>query len=333
MVHALLLAAAVALSPAQIDAMLASTERAFNNYVFPNVAAKTVAMLRSNTPRYEKLSNPDAFKAAVNADLYAATRDKHVRISYPMPALFSPSKPNLTAAHHLESFENYGFREVRRLPGNIGYIAFDYFSDDAGVGSAIASAMQFVAGTDALIIDLRHNGGGSPRAAQTLEAYLFSDQQQITSIMQRDPKSGTITEYQQYTNATVPGPLYLHKPIYLLTSDHTFSCAEQFTYDLHNLKRVTLVGQTTGGGANPGGFHPIGSQFAVFIPDGRAYSPVTKTNWEGTGIAPDVASTAQNALVKAYTLALHEAKKRELQPDMADAIARALADPAKALAP
>lgn len=199
------------------------------------------------------------------------------------------------------------------------------FKDDARVGGAIESAMQFLAGTDALIIDLRHNGGGSPRAAQTLEAYFFSQQQQITSIEFRDPTTGKLTEYQQYTASTVPGPLYLNKPIYLLTSAHTGSCAEQFAYDLHNLKRVTLVGQTTIGAANPGGFHPIGGKFAIFIPVGRAYSPVTKTNWEGTGIAPYVASIGTNALVRAYTLALQDAKKREKQPELADAITRALA--------
>lgn len=331
MIHALLLAAAAALSQAQIDAVLGSAEKAFSDYVFPDVAAKTVAMLRANTPRYEKLSDPKAFRAAVNADLYSSTHDKHVRVSYPVPLIFNPSKPNESAAHHQESFGNYGFRDVRRLPGNVGYIAFDYFSDDGGVGNAISGAMQFVAGTDALIIDLRQNGGGSPRAAQTLEAYLFKDQQQVTSIMERDPKTGKITEYQQYTAATVPGPLYLNKPVYLLTSDHTFSCAEQFTYDLHNLKRVTVVGQTTGGGANPGAFHAIGSQFAIFIPDGRAWSPVTKTNWEGTGIAPDVAASANGALVRAYTLALRQVQKREKDPEILDAIKRDLADPAKAL--
>lgn len=331
MIHALLFAAALTLSPGQIDVMLGSAEKAFHNYVFPEVAAKTVALLRRNTARYERLSDPQAFKAAVNADLYAATHDKHVRMAYPMPALFSPPQGNADALHHLEAFGNYGFNEVRHLAGNVGYISISYFSNDPQAGGAVASAMQFVAGTDALIIDLRHNGGGSPITAQTLEAYFFAQQQQLTSILARDPDTGAVTEYQQYTAATVPGPLYLDKPVYVLTSDRTGSCAEQFAYDLHNLKRVTLVGLTTAGAANPGDFHPIGNDFGIFVPFGRAYSPMTKTNWEGTGIAPDVSTPADDALVRAYTMALQQAQKREKQPELADAVTKALADPAKAL--
>jgi hypothetical protein len=331
MIHAVLLAAAVALSPAQIDSMLASAERTFNNYVFPDVAAKTVEMLRRNTPRYENISDPKAFISAVNADLYASTHDKHVNIWYPFDASAFGDKPNEAIAHHIESFENYGFREARRLPGNVGYLAFDYFSDDTQVATAIESAMRFVAGTDALIIDLRQNGGGNPRAAQTLEAYFFSKPQQLTSILRRNPKNGAITEERQYTARAVAGPLYLNKPVYVLTSSRTISCAEQLSYDLHNLKRVTLFGETTAGGANPGSAHAIAPQFAIFIPDGRAYSHVTHTNWEGTGVKPDVAVPAADALVRAYTAALRESQKREKQPELLDAISRALANPSKAL--
>jgi C-terminal processing protease CtpA/Prc len=290
-------------------------------------------MLRRNTPRYEKIPDPKAFAAAVNADLYAVTHDKHVHVAYPFETnLLKQSQPNQALTHKLEAWSDYEFREVRRLPGNIGYIAFDGFSGDPDLGSVIHGAMQFVGNTDALIIDLRQNGGGSPRAAETFESYFFHDQKQITSLMVRDPKTGKVSEIQQYTASTVPGPLYLNKPVYLLTSRQTFSCAEQFTYDLHNLKRVTIVGETTGGGANPGAFHAIASQFAIFIPDGRAWSPVTKTNWEGTGIAPDVATPAKDALLRAYTMALRDERKRETNPDIVDAIKRDLADPAKALA-
>ncbi len=193
--------------------------------------------------------------------------------------------------------------------------------------------MTFVSHTDALVIDLRKNGGGSPRAAQTFEAYFFDQPQQMTSLMIRDPNTGVVTETQQYTNATVPGPRYLNKPIYLLTSSRTFSCAEQFTYDLRNLKRVTVVGETTGGGANPGRFVPLGDSFAIFMPNGRAYSPITKTNWEGTGIAPDVATTAADALIRAYVMALTAEQPKAKDPELVEEIKHGLADPADALAP
>lgn len=180
---------------------------------------------------------------------------------------------------------------------------------------------------------MRKNGGGDPRLAQTLEGYFFADPQQITSIVERDPKTGKTTETQQFTAPNVPGPLYLNKPVYLLTSAHAFSCAEQFTYDLHNLKRVTVVGETTGGGANPGEFEPLPEQFAIFVPNGRAWSPVTKTNWEGTGIAPDVATAAGEALSRAYVLALQSIKPAVKDAPAVHEIDEALADTAKALAP
>ncbi|MGD1065268.1 MAG: S41 family peptidase, partial [Vulcanimicrobiaceae bacterium] len=238
----------------------------------------------------------------------------------------------LAAQHADELHGNFGFHAVRRLPGNVGYLDFRYFSGDAAVGGAIAAAMTFVANTDALIIDLRHNGGGATTAAQTLEAYFFADQQQLTSLMLRDPATGVVHEQQQYTAATVAGPLYLDKPIYILTGERTFSCAEQFTYDLRNLKRVTIVGQTTGGGANPGDMLPLGSSFALFVPTGRAYSPVTKTNWEGTGIAPDVAVPTADALPRAYVLALDALEKKQRDAELQAEATRAKADPATALA-
>jgi hypothetical protein len=330
MLHALLLAAA--LSPVQVDAVIAGAEKAFGDYVFPAVAKSAVVALKQREHAYRAIADPAALVTAVNADLLAVTHDKHVRLNYPFdPAMIGSSEPDAAQQHRYDAFMNYFFTTVRRLPGNVGYVDFRGFSSDADAGRAINAAMAFVAQTDALIIDLRANHGGDPRAAQALEGYFFSDPQQITSIILRDPQSGKTSEVQQYTSPSVPGSLYLDKPVYLLTSGHTFSCAEQFTYDLHNLKRVTIVGETTGGGANPGGFEPIGNQFAIFIPTGRAYSPVTHTNWEGTGIAPDVASPAAGALLRAYGVALDAIAGKAKDPDLAAAVAAARKDPAAAL--
>lgn len=91
--------------------------------------------------------------------------------------------------------------------------------------------------------------------------------------------------------------------------------------------------ETTGGGANPGEPHGIGHSFAIFIPEGRAYSPVTKTNWESTGIAPDLPVTANDALQKAYTTALGYVKAHVTNGGIQEEVTDALADPQKALAP
>ncbi len=328
MLHALLFA--VALTPAQIDSTIAAAERAFHDYVIPEGAAKAEAMLKANEPSYRTISDPEAFVKTVNADLYATTHDRHVRLEYPFDASLAGSTPTeaeQAREQRLEAFSNYFFYTVRRLPGNVGYVNFRNFSGEASAARAIDATMAFLADTDALIVNLRRNGGGDPRTAQMLEAYFFAQPQQITSLMVRDPKAGTVTETQQYTAAMVPGQLYLNKPVYVLTSGKTYSCAEQFTYDLHNLKRVTIVGETTGGAANPGGFESLGNGFGIFIPTGRAYSPITRTNWEGTGIAPDVATSAADALLKAYQLALVQVKARVKDPEMIGAVNRAIANP------
>ncbi|HEY2476351.1 MAG TPA: S41 family peptidase [Candidatus Cybelea sp.] len=328
MLPALMFAAAI--TPAQVDSTVAAAEKAFHGYVFPTAAAKAVAMLEAKEPSYRRISDPELLVKTVNADLYATTHDRHVRLDYPFDASMADTTSTPAEKEReqrLEAFGNYFFYTVRRLPGNVGYIDFRGFSGDATAARAIDATMAFLADTDALIIDLRKNHGGDPRTAEMLEAYFFAEPQQITSLMVRDPKSGHTTETQQYTAAMVPGQLYLNKSVYLLTSSNTFSCAEQFTYDLHNQKRVTIVGQTTGGGANPGGFVSLGSGFGIFIPTGRAYSPITKTNWEGSGIAPDVSTPSADALLKAYELALVQVKARVKDPEMIEAVNHAIANP------
>ena len=333
MLHAIILAAVTAsLTPAQVDSIVTNAEKAFKTYIFPDVAEKAVAMLKTHTTSYEKISDPKELRSTVNRDLLMVTHDKHVSLWYPFDPRSEGNAPaDKAAAHHGELLDNFGFESVRRLPGNVGYVQFSYFSSDPGVGQAIEATMSFLANTDALIIDLRHNAGGDPIAAETIEGYFFDSQQQITSLMWRDPKTGVVQEIQQNTAPTVPGPLYLKKPIYVLTSSHTFSCAEQFVYDLQNLKRITIVGSTTGGGANPGGVDDLGNSFGIFMPQGRAYSPVTKTNWEGTGIAPDIAVPAKEALAKAYAIALGYVKRHNSNSDVQGEITQALSNPQKAL--
>ena len=105
----------------------------------------------------------------------------------------------------------------------------------------------------------------------------------------------------------VPGKKFVAKDVYVLTSKRTFSAAEEFTYNLQTQKRATIVGETTGGGAHPGGPQPINDHFAVWVPSGRAANPVTKTNWEGTGVKPDIEVPADQALKTAHLAALKKA--------------------------
>jgi len=163
-------------------------------------------------------------------------------------------------------------------------------------------AMNLVANTDALIFDLRNNGGGSPSMVALITSYLYdSEPFHLNSVYSRAKNDLS----QSWTQAYVPGKHYGNKPIFILTSHRTFSAAEEFTYNLKNLKRATIVGEVSAGGANPGNVHQITKHFSVFIPDGRAINPITQTNWEGTGVTPDVKTSQNEAFKTAYKFALN----------------------------
>jgi C-terminal processing protease CtpA/Prc len=214
------------------------------------------------------------------------------------PAGAGPQGPPPRAAL---AARNFGFSKIERMKGNVGYLKFDGFMEpSSGAGDVAAGAMAFLAGTDALIIDLRENGGGSPAMVAFLCTYLFDKPVHLNDLYWR----ATGQTQQWWTLPFVPGPRYVGKEVYLLTSSRTFSAAEEFTYNLKTQKRATLVGETTGGGANPGGVERLTDHFAAFVPGGRAINPITGTNWEGTGIAPDIQAPADQALDVAYRTAL-----------------------------
>ena len=199
---------------------------------------------------------------------------------------------------------NFGFEKVERLSGNVGYLKLNGFMEpQTGAGEIAAAAMSFLSNTDALIIDLRQNRGGSPNMVALLSTYLFAGPPvHLNDISFRTPEGNRIN--QLWTLPYVPGKRYVNKEVYILTSNLTFSAGEGFAYNLQAQKRAITVGETTGGGANPGGGVRLHDHFTVFIPTGQAINPVTKTNWEGKGVAPDIAVPAEQALQAAHLAAL-----------------------------
>ena len=219
--------------------------------------------------------------------------------------------------------DNFGIRRVERLDGNIGYLDVRRVAVPANAGPAISAAMELVAGTYALIIDLRHNGGGSPEGVVFWCSYLFTEQPvHLNDIFHAD----TGETRQFWALPYVPGIRYVDRPVYVLTSSHTFSGGEDFCYTLQALRRAELIGETTGGGAHPTRGFPISPAVHIAIPFARSINPVTGANWQGTGVVPDIAVPEAEAYDVAYARALrHVLALDDLFPPIEDEARDALA--------
>jgi hypothetical protein len=308
-----------------IDASIAALRRL---YVFPEVAAKLETTLRDRAKAgaYDRTTSAAALAEQLTRDLQAVSRDKHMRMQYSArpvrndpPPNTAPSAEDKAEARTMAQQLNAGFVKVERLDGNIGYLRLDYFMHGDDVGPRAAAAMTLLADTDALILDLRENHGGHPATVALIVSYLYDAYAEIhiNDIYDRP----TDSTQQYWTLPSLPGPRYADKPVYVLTSRQTFSGGEECAYDLQTLKRATLIGEVTGGGANPGDRVKVGEHFALFVPTGRAINPVTRTNWEGVGVKPEIATTAAAALDTAYLLALRAQRKR-IRPQDAPQLSR-----------
>lgn len=283
-------------------------------YVFPDMAARMTADLRARAQRgeYDRLDSATAFADKMTSDLRSISHDRHLRLRYRHEEVAGDQANSALSAGEIARYareakaSNYGFRKVEILDGNVGYLRFDEFVDPGLAAPAATAALSLLANSSALIIDLRHNGGGSPEMVQFISSYLFEGEPVHLNDLYYRPQNST-TQY--WTHAWVPGTRMPATPVYVLTGKKTFSAAEEFTYNLKNLKRATIVGETTGGGAHPGDYIRVHPHFQVFVPNGRAINPVSKTNWEGTGVTPDVAVAAPAAFDRAYRLALEAAAK------------------------
>lgn len=278
-------------------------------YVFPEVAGEVERAVRERQRRkeYDRIAGAAELAKVLTAHLREVSRDKHVSVNYshkPVPVRREQEEPTAEERQGLRNYGetiNYGFERVERLPGNVGYIRLNLFFPVEYGGDTAAAVMKFVAATEALIIDLRGNDGGQHKMVVLLASYFFGDEPvQLSGVFRR--KTGAVQQY--WTMPYVPGQRYVGREVYVLTSRRTFSGGEAFAYDLKNLRRATLVGETTEGAAHPRDVYRIGEHFWMGIPNARPVSPVTQTNWEGVGVKPDVEVPAELALKTAHLAAL-----------------------------
>ncbi len=305
------------------------------NYVFPEQAgqAATAIEARLEAGEYDDLDEI-TLTERLTRDLHEITGDRHLRVVLgggPGPRrqrIGEPEEPKDHEARRLAMrrmgrLDNFGIRQVERLDGNVGYLDVRRVAVPANAGPAIGAAMELVAGTYALIIDLRHNGGGAPEGVVFWCSYLLDERPtHLNDIFHAD----TGETRQFWALPYVPGTRYLDRPVYVLTSGHTFSGGEDFAYTLQALGRATVVGETTGGGAHPTRGFPISAAVHIGIPFARSVNPVTGTNWQGTGVVPDVPADAERAYDVAYARAVEKVLAMDdVPPPIADEAREALA--------
>jgi hypothetical protein len=301
---------------AVIEALYENLER---EYIFPEITEKYVRMLRDNlrSGKYDGIRQPETFARALTDDLMAIHRDAHLSVRF-NPDWVKNEKGRkeldeeaIRLQKRRDRIRNYGFQEIKILPGNIGYFKFNGFSYDTDAYEPAIGAMSFLANCDALIIDLRTNGGGSPEMVQFLCSYFLDNpRKHLNSFSYKDKDK--LTQYWTYTY--LPGRRLDRADLYLLTSRRTFSAAEEFTYNLKNMKRAVVIGETTGGGAHDNKFVVLTGNFMMSLPFARAINPITKTNWEEVGVEPDVKVSAEKAMDTALAMASKKLAEKEKDP-------------------
>jgi len=295
--------------PAPLDAagrtavVKAAADALRQRYVYPDVGRRAAESIEAALAagKYDEIVQPWAFAERLTADIREVAHDKHLNVTArgpaPAPAAATggppPGPPPRSEA---------GVARADRLPGNIGYIEVVALPGLDAFKPPVEKAMAALADTRALIVDLRRNGGGTPQAEVYLTSFLLDPAKPVAvnRFVWRNPNTETFRT-EEFMSSPTPY-WYRDKPVYVLTSARTFSGGEAVAYDMQVLKLATIVGETTGGGAHPVSGHPIDQHFIIGVPFARAINPITHTNWEGTGIEPDVKVPAADALTTALRL-------------------------------
>lgn len=275
-------------------------------YIYPDVAKKTSEHLykQYEAGYFDKCKDNETFATVLTESVQSVNKDKHMRIMTNEPNIASQNNLEVKSAHRMGQINNYrnlnhGFKELKIMEGNVAYLDLRMFAPMERAKDIADAYMKLLSLSDAVIIDLRHNGGGNPSMVQYLCSYFFDKKLHLNSLYYRE---GDRTE-EFWTLEEVEGKKLVDIPLFIMIGEETFSGAEEFSYNMQTQKRATLIGQTTAGAANPGGTRGINENLSVFIPTGRAINPITNTSWEGVGVQPEILTKKEETLEKAHILA------------------------------
>jgi len=290
------------------------------HYVFPEIADKIIYLLKGNLKKgkYDNAPDNTVFATLLTEDLRSVNQDLHLRVdplaSRKAEPQDEPDWPEIFLNFiSRDKSRNYGFVSVQILEDNVGFLELRKLAPlKAETKRILTGAMDFLSNSDAVIIDLRKNTGGSPEMIQFLTSYFFKDPVRLTGYFER--KTGGV--YQSRTLEKFPYKKLVDIPLFILTSKSTISAPESFAYNLQVLGRATVVGEVTKGAANPGRFFRIKEKVQLLVATGYAENPITETSWEGVGIKPDVETSAETALDKALVLANEQARAYRKKKDL-----------------
>jgi hypothetical protein len=298
-------AAEAPLSPQQRTQAIKDVAAAFEAiYVIPEVGIDIANDLRARLQRgeYDRITASRELATVLSAHIDAVCHDPHTEVAYfeedqlaERPSVDPEVIKQREAQRYARALAaNFGFTEPKRLDGNIALIRFDSFHPAAIAAPLVQRYLSEAATADALIIDLRNNGGGSSDLIPVLASYLF-DESPVHLYDQSSRRDGT--RMQAWTNPAVPGKRFGGaKPVYILTSKETFSAAESLAYTLQQLKRARIVGERTPGGAHGAFGKPVTSHLVPMVATKRTINAVTKSDWNRVGVVPDLPAPAADAL-------------------------------------
>jgi retinol-binding protein 3 len=269
-------------------------------YFDPAVAQKISTMLHSrlSAGAYSDARDSGTLAAKLTADLQAESHDKHLAVGVVRIDRTDTGRPPAESRQDAVRRTNGGVQRVEILSGNVGFLNLTAFWRIEEAKESISTAMRLLANADALIFDMRDNSGGSPDTVAFLISFLLNGRS--TPLFDITPRYGTPTRYASSRVAAANG----QRPVYVLTAARSFSAAEGFSFLLQDFKRAEVIGEMTAGAANPGKPYPINEVFQVVVPNGQLLTAVSRKNWEGSGVTPDVPVPAATALRVAHERAL-----------------------------